>query len=299
MPWEPIRPRADRPLIVAHRGSSGTVPENTFPAYERAVTEGAEIIEIDVHLTADRELVVIHDDTLPRTTDAATALPEGSHWVRDRTLAEIRSLTAGRWEGEELRVPTFTEVLDLVRRLDVGLLVETKTEHGLTGLEDALAAEVKRLPDWAEWVAGRLMVCSFDYGSLLRAGHALPGVHLALILGQLVADGGTIVDVWPTTHSVASPGRTLVELRDRLAADGVGYLGMAVLGVNGQAVDDFTAETVELFRAGGVEVNFVTDDPAEMQRLTDRGVSSILTNHPARLASLLGVTPRPTPEPRS
>jgi glycerophosphoryl diester phosphodiesterase len=294
MPWEPIRPRPDRPLIVAHRGSSGTVPENTFPAYERAVSEGAEIIEIDVHLTADRELVVIHDDTLPRTTDAGTKLPEGSQWVLDRTLAEIRSLSAGQWEGHELQVPTFTEVLDLVRRLDVGLLVETKTEHGHPGLEAAIASEVRRLPDWEEWVAGRLMLCSFDYGSMLRGRAAIPGVHLAFILGHLVAEDGTIVDVWPTTHSVASPGRTLTELRDRLAADGVGYLGMAVLGVNGQAVDDFTAETVELFREGGVEVNFVTDDPAEMQRLADRGVSSILTNHPARLASLLGVLPRPS-----
>ena len=289
MPWTPIRPRADRPLIVAHRGSSETAPENTFPAYELAVAEGADILEIDVHLTADRQLVVIHDDTLDRTTDAATKLPDGSRWVRDRTLDEIRSLSAGTWEGEELVVPTFAEVLDLVRRLDVGLLVETKTEHGHLGLEDAIAAEVRALPDWEDWVPGRLMLCSFDYTSMLRGRDAIPGVHLAFIVGHLVAKDGTIIDVWPTTHSVASPKRSLVELRDRMAADGVHYLGAGFVGINGEAVDDFTAETVDLFREGGVELNLITDDVAYMQELIDRGVSSILTNHPLRLAELVGL----------
>jgi hypothetical protein len=114
-------------------------------------------------------------------------------------------------------------------------------------------------------------------------------VHLAFIVGYLVADGGTIVDGWPTTHSVASPGRTLVELRDRLAADGVHYLGLGFLGINGEKVDDFTAETVQLFRDGDVELNFITDDVDHMRVLIDRGVSSILTNEPLRLAEELGL----------
>jgi glycerophosphoryl diester phosphodiesterase len=291
MAWRPIRPRPDRPLIVAHRGSSATVPENTVAAYELAVAEGAEIIEIDVHLSADDELVVIHDDTLERTTDAAQRLPgPGPHWVKDHTLEQIRSLEAGRWEDEVQRVPTLREVVDLVRRLDVGLLIETKFEHAPDHLEAAIAEEVRRLDDWEDWVAARLMVCSFDLASLRKARDLLPGVHLAFIVGVLVADGGVITEVAPVvTPALAAPGVTLEGLRDGLAADGIGYLGAAVVGEHGAMVHDLSTATIDWFRAGGVEVNLITDDPDQMRHLAEQGMSSILTNEPLVLARVLGL----------
>ena len=83
-----------RPQIIAHRGASGTAPENTLPAFERAVALGARMIELDVQCTADGAVVVIHDWLLDRTTT-------GSGLVAEKTLAEIRSCDAGGWFGPE------------------------------------------------------------------------------------------------------------------------------------------------------------------------------------------------------
>ncbi len=286
--YEPFVPTPGEPLVVAHRGNSGLAPENTLGALELAIRQGADLLEIDTQLTADGELVVIHDATLVRTTDAPRRFPDRSPWdVRAFTLAEIRELASGEVDGTPQQVPTLHEVLELVRRHDVGLLIETKTEHTGEDLEPAIGALVRRYDDWQAWVPARLMVGSFEWASLHRAARELPGVNLAFILVYLAAEGpdaasgdGTVVQVEPATPGVVEPGTALVELRDRLAADGVGYLGMAAMGVQGVLANDFTAATVSFFRAGGVEINFITDDPDVMRRYAEAGVTSILTNRP-------------------
>ncbi|MFH2064498.1 MAG: glycerophosphodiester phosphodiesterase family protein [Pseudomonadota bacterium] len=98
----------DRPIIIAHRGFRRLYPENTIIAFEAAINAGAHMIELDVTLSRDRKLIIIHDDTLDRTTS-------GSGLVRDKYLADIQKLDAGSWfdprfQGE--RVPTLEEVLD-------------------------------------------------------------------------------------------------------------------------------------------------------------------------------------------
>ncbi|MCC5951438.1 MAG: hypothetical protein JJU45_05015 [Acidimicrobiia bacterium] len=287
--YERIAITPGRPIVVAHRGASGTLAENTLAAYELAIAQGAQIIEIDVHLTADDELVVIHDDTLERTTDAAVRLPDGAPWnVHEHTLADIRSLSAGvAPDGIPQRVPTLAEVIDLVRHHDVGLLIETKTLYSGDRLEAAIAELVRRYDDAEDWIAGRLMVGSFDWTSLLRARDELPGVHLALIVGWLAVDDGVITACGPVESDVTAVGTTLEALRDRLAAEGVGYLGTMVLGTNGQIANDFGSSDIDWFRQGGVEVNFITDDPEVMRTYIDAGVSSILTNHPDRLVAVI------------
>lgn len=279
-----------RPIVVAHRGASGTLAENTLAAYELAIAQGAQIIEIDVHLTADDELVVIHDDTLDRTTDAAERLPGSAPWhVHETTLADIRSLTAGvAPDGTPQQVPTLAEVIDLVRHHDVGLLIETKTLYTGDRLEAAIARLVRTYDDADDWIAGRLMIGSFDWSSLLRARDALPGVHLALIVGWLaVGEDRVITASGPVEDDVTAVGTPLEAVRDHLAAEGVGYLGTMVLGMGGQIANDFGAADVEWFRQGGVEINFITDDPEVMGTYIDAGVSSVLTNHPDRLTALL------------
>ena len=74
-----------QPKIFAHRGASSYAPENTLPAFALATRQGADGIELDVHLTRDGQLVVIHDETLERTTN-------GSGWVKDHTLAQLQQL---------------------------------------------------------------------------------------------------------------------------------------------------------------------------------------------------------------
>jgi glycerophosphoryl diester phosphodiesterase len=288
--YEPIVARPGHPIVVAHRGASGTLPENTKAAFELAIAQGAQILEIDVHLTADDELVVIHDDTLERTTDAAERLVDRAPWnVHEHTLEEIRALSAGAGaDGDPQQVPTLTEVIDLVRAHDVGLLIETKTLYTGDRLERAIADLVNRYDDAFAWIHGRLMIGSFDWASLLRARTELPGVNLALIVGWLAARDGVITQSGPIDGGVAAPGTSLLELRDRLADEGIGYLGLMVLGMGGEIVNDFDADIVDWFRAGGVEINFITDEPDVMRSYTERGVSSILTNHPDRLVEVLG-----------
>jgi glycerophosphoryl diester phosphodiesterase len=96
--------------IIAHRGASARAPENTLAAFRAALEAGVGMIELDVHLTADGVPVVIHDDALSRTTD-------GEGRVAERTLEDLRRLSAGAWFDERYhteRVPVLEEVFRLV-----------------------------------------------------------------------------------------------------------------------------------------------------------------------------------------
>src|SRR5689334_8354535 len=91
-----------RVATYAHRGSSGMAPENTAAAFALAIAEGADYVETDVQLSADGELVIIHDVTLARTTDARLAFADRAPWnVHDFTLAELRKLDAGGWYDDD------------------------------------------------------------------------------------------------------------------------------------------------------------------------------------------------------
>ena len=174
--------------VIAHRGASGTCPENTLAAFRRAEALGAHMIELDVQLTRDGEVVVMHDDTLERTTD-------GHGPVGRCTLAELRRLDAGSWFAVELageRVPTLAEVLDVVR---LPLNVELKA-GGDTGLVARALAVVEDAG-----ALGRVVFSSFDPEVLLRL-RALtadadlgvlwtrPGLAPALDLARRVAARG-------------------------------------------------------------------------------------------------------------
>ena len=101
-------PEARRFLVIAHRGASAYAPENTFAAFDKALAMGVNHVELDVHFTADGHIIVIHDDTVDRTTDGA-----GS--VASHTLAQIRSLDAGSWFAARYvseRLRTLGEVLE-------------------------------------------------------------------------------------------------------------------------------------------------------------------------------------------
>ena len=111
------------PVRIAHRGASGSAPENTAAAFERAIRIGVDAIEVDVHGTSDGRVVVLHDPTLDRTTDRCG-------WVREQTLEQIRHADAGAWFGREFRgeqVPQLEEAIEMTRHRAL-LLVEIKGE---------------------------------------------------------------------------------------------------------------------------------------------------------------------------
>lgn len=126
-------PGRTKPYVMAHRGNRVYCPENTLASFRRAIDEGADIIETDLHLTADDILVCIHDATLDRTTN-------GNGPVAEKTLAELKQLSAsyGLPEFEAERIPTLDELIPLLPA-DRALALELKTDRFL---EPAIARQL-------------------------------------------------------------------------------------------------------------------------------------------------------------
>lgn len=151
-------------LTVGHRGLMGVEPENTLRSFRRADREGLDVIELDLHLSKDGELVVIHDAEVDRTTD-------GSGPVAGLTVAELRGLDAGLGE----RVPLFTEVADAVR---APIQAEIKDRAAARVLAGVIADR---------GLTERVTVISFHDDALREIGALLPGVPLALVTGRSTA----------------------------------------------------------------------------------------------------------------
>jgi glycerophosphoryl diester phosphodiesterase len=148
-------------LVVAHRGASAHAPENTMEAYRLAVEGGADAIEVDVHLSRDGQMPLIHDDTVDRTTD-------GSGNVADLTMDELRRLDAGArfalpdgsnpYAGRGLTIPTLPEVLDWLPD-GMGLVIEIKARAAVPSVLEALRGR----PVYEE---RRTSIISFDEASI-------------------------------------------------------------------------------------------------------------------------------------
>jgi glycerophosphoryl diester phosphodiesterase len=249
-------PPAAQPLIVAHRGASRVAPANTLSAFLKAAELGADGVELDVHLSADGVPVVIHDDTVDATTD-------GSGWVADMSVAQLKQLDAGSWfdrafAGE--RIPTLEEVFQAVGdRLLVN--VELKSSpSGRRGLERAVVALVERYG-----LAERVWLSSFSLAALRRARRLAPHMRLGLLYG---------------------PGmpRALQRLWLRLVGRYAAYHPEHGL------VD---APLVAWARRRGSQVHaWTVNDPSEMRRLVGLGVDGIITDLPDVLQGILGERPR-------
>ena len=243
-------------LIVAHRGASAHAPENTLAAYELAVQQKADAVELDVHLTADGQLAVIHDDSLDRTTS-------GSGAVASLTMDQIRSFDAGarfgdgRFAGQGLQVPTLPEVLDWLPE-DIGLAVEVKACAAVPATVEALrASRVGR--------AGEVTVISFDEASINEA-HELDA---SLVTGLLLVPSD-------------NPERGMTYA--------VEHHHLGVLPWDGDLGLDPTyllAQAAALGRRIGC---YVVDEPQRMQQLAALGLWGFVTNAPDVAAEALGRT---------
>jgi glycerophosphoryl diester phosphodiesterase len=171
-------------LIIAHRGDSAHRPENTLASFASALEVGAEIVELDVQLTAGRELVVIHDPTLERTTS-------GTGPVAERTLREIRALSAGyparfgaAFEAE--RVPTLEEALALLKgraRVLVEIKKESVTDDAADGIEARTVATLRQAG-----MAEAAVLISFDRRALLRCRELAPEIRRGHLFYKATVD---------------------------------------------------------------------------------------------------------------
>jgi glycerophosphoryl diester phosphodiesterase len=161
-----------QPIIFAHRGASAQAPENTLAAFELALAQQADAIELDVNLSADGEVIVIHDTTVDRTTN-------GHGKVEDMTLAALKLLDAGSFRGREFageKIPSLEEVFEAVgKRLFINIELKNHKAHG-TDLVETVCMLVKK-----HQMQQHVMFSSFFPNTLSKAHSFLPGVPRGLL----------------------------------------------------------------------------------------------------------------------
>ncbi|KUO13434.1 glycerophosphodiester phosphodiesterase [Streptomyces sp. DSM 15324] len=180
-------------VVVAHRGASALAPENTLGAVDEAAALGIVWVENDVQRTKDGELVVIHDDSLRRTTDVEEVFPDRAPWkVKDFTAAEIARLDAGSWFGATYtgtRVPTLQQYMQRVEHNHQKLLLEIKNPELYPGIEQQTLKLLSN-EGWLDerHVGGRLIVQSFSADSLRTVHDLKPAVRTGLLGKPAEAD---------------------------------------------------------------------------------------------------------------
>lgn len=243
------------PRIIGHRGARDSAPENTLAGLRQAHAEGAGWVEFDVKLTADGHPILIHDETLDRTSDGRGA-------VRAHTLAEIRKLDAGGWFGARFkgeRFATLAEAMDLLAALGMGFNLEVKPCPGREAETGEVAvAEVRR-----RWPAGLPppVISSFKLQSLEAAQRAAPELPRGYLTEELPDD-------W------------LAQAR-RLDCS----------TVHPQFKRLTRAQAAAIKAAGYKLLVWTVNDAARARELVDWGVESLITDRPAALAAELNAYP--------
>ena len=164
--------------IIAHRGYSGKYPENTLAAFQAAAKLPIYGVELDVHLTKDNQIVVIHDEMINRTSN-------GRGFVKDLTLQELRSYDYGSWFGNEFlgeKIPTLSEVLALFCKTNLRVNIELKSDiFEYKGLEEKVLQEV-----FAFGMEDQVVISSFNHEAVKRIACIAPNVENAALFATRV-----------------------------------------------------------------------------------------------------------------
>ena len=247
----------DKPYIVAHRGGRTWAPENTMAAFRKALAEGVEGIELDIHRCKSGELVVIHDETVNRTSDLHTLAGTrgGAGLVKDMTYDELRKLSNGAWFGaafKDERIPLLSDVLKLIDgRCDLNIEIKnTPVEY--PGIDKDLIGLLQsyKYPD-------RIIISSFDHEILRRIHKEAPQYRLALNVDAIIVDLG-------------SYAKTVGAKNWHPAFDGI------------------RADNVKAAHDAGLEVEVWTvNKPSDWEKAIDMGVDAIITDDPKGLHKFL------------
>jgi len=274
--------------IIAHRGASAYAPENTLAAFRLADELGADWFELDCRFSSDDEVVVMHDDSVERTTD-------GEGHVRALTLAELKALDAGSWKGPEFageRIPTLAEALDCAKDA-IGVYIEVKgsADHALR------ARIIEALGDGAGCGADTMRVIMDAIEADGTRNLLLTRRVIELVRGRDMTEQVVIQSFSPIVCAVALAEAPEIRT-ELLGADDPEkpevwkrYLWWAkVLGVPGCNVDgkSLNRERLAAFHETGRSVAVWTvDEPAAMKRYATWGVDGIITNRPDVCAGVL------------
>ncbi len=245
-------------MVFGHRGASGYAPENTLAAFLKAHNLGVDAVELDVQMSADGELVVLHDDSLDRTTS-------GVGWVGFYTLAQIKEFDAGSWFGKRFRrerVPTLAEAIDLARKWGFGLYIELKDPAQYPGIEQKVA-DLLRAENWER--PGQAVVISFDHAAIRKLREIAP--HLTL--GALYAHGPYLPGGW-AQQATADAEVILPHWKSAL-------------------LDPYMVR--RLRNMGKLVVVWTVDNPIVARMLAYVGVDAIISNVPDKVMAALAPPP--------
>ncbi len=258
--------RGDKPRIIGHRGAAGEAPENTLASFQRAFDDGAAYVELDVRLTKDEEVVILHDSSVDRTTD-------GRGLVSDLSLQDLKALDAGygfthdrgasyAYRGHNLRIPTLEEFFTTFP--DAKTIIELKPAPSI--LIGHVVEIVRRFGKEQD-----VLLATEDDAIMLGLRQAIrdqnPPVATGFSYGEVAAFmrwmGGSAADFAAAGQAFQIPCE---------------YGGLTLV----------SDESVQASHGLGLEVFVWTiNDPTEMKRLLDLGVDGIITDYPARARSVL------------
>lgn len=281
-----------RSRIYAHRGSSGIYAEHTRAAYLQALADGADGVECDVHLSSDRQPVLIHDAHVDRTSN-------GTGPVASHTLAQLRELDFSGWKQVPVPVEygtaaeqflTLADLLDLLGGAgrEIGLAVEFK-QPGPFGLEledTVLALLEARGWDQATSRLGpvTLSFMSFSPESVRRLRRSVPAAFVCQLLADV--DAAAIAEA----AAVLSPEADAAGALRRGLAEGEELVAAGVAGIAGPGVEYLRAHPERLtgwLASGSTVRTWTVDDPADAEAAYGLGVQEFTTNYPQRLRRLL------------
>jgi glycerophosphoryl diester phosphodiesterase len=236
------------PLIIAHRGSAGEAPENTLGSFKLALDQGCDAIELDIHLSADGEMMVIHDYTIDRTTT-------GAGRVRDMTVSELKQVDAGtkfheKYTGE--RIPLLGEVFELVPG-HIMINVEIKG-----GYHEGIADKLAKLLRSHNRVDG-VVVSSFNHKVLVELKRIDSDVKIGLLYTADFVNHRKVAEL---------VGEPVYSLHPHYSQ------------ISGSDISDAVSHGIQVYP-------YTINDEASMLHMIEAGASGIITDYPSRLKQLL------------
>ncbi|UXM92090.1 glycerophosphodiester phosphodiesterase family protein [Paenarthrobacter sp. JL.01a] len=285
-----------RPKVYAHRGASAAFAEHTRAAYLKAIADGADGVECDVHLTRDQHVVLLHDPNLDRTST-------GTGPVSEHTLEQLRSLDFSSWKGA--RIPdayggvadqflTLPELLDILRGAgrDIGLAIELKhpSPYGLK-LEErvlALLEEEGWSPEESRLQNIQISFMSFDSDSVQKLLESVPGQHIC----QLV-DDFTVQEIRQELGLGFLTGGAVANVMKAAQEDAERVLDEGQVGIAGPGIDyvrEHARNVQRWLEAGRIFRVWTVDSEKDVALCQGLGIHEITTNRPAQVLAQLMVS---------
>lgn len=234
--------------IWAHRGACGYAPENTLEAFQLAVDMKADGVELDVQLTKDKELVVIHDETIDRVSN-------GSGWVKDYTLKELKYFNYNKMHPEYkfVEIPTLEEVYDLLK--DTGLYINVELKTGIVFYE-GIEEKVLELTDKMS-MQDKILYSSFNHYSVIRIRKLKSDVKV----GLLYTDGFINVPEYAKRMGVNAIHPSFNNLK---------YPGL-----------------IESCKTNGLQINVWNVRDNDIKYCCEKNIDAIITNYPDRTRKII------------